>query len=125
MGILVRVWISPLALGALVLGAMLGLRAAWWQVLLVAAGCGILSLVAVVTLMRWAGRRDARRLPLWIAREVPSPAPATVIPQAAAGAPPAVENHYHGPQFHFYGAAGPEAARVIRAIPGGTGHDQR
>jgi hypothetical protein len=33
---------------------------------------------------------------------------------------PAIENHYHGPQFHFHGRDGGEAAaRIIRtALPG-------
>ena len=117
MGILVRVWISPLALGALVLGAMLGLRAAWWQVLIaviVAAVCGILAVGGAFALARWIERRDEHRWQQRYAREMPAAVAAAVMPQAAhpdiAPAPQVTVN--------FYGVRPSEVAAVIRAIPG-------
>ena len=97
------------------------------EVVIVSAACGILSLAAVVVLMRWADRRDARHRPLWIPREVPAAVTATVIPQvpqAAAGAQPAIEHHHHGPVFNFYGPDGEAAAaRVIRTALSGQAGD--
>jgi hypothetical protein len=75
----------------------------------VSAGCAVLSLAAMAVLMRWADRRDARRLPLWTAREVAAPA-VKAIPAAAA---PAIELHYH------YHAAPDAPARIV--IPGPSG----
>jgi hypothetical protein len=45
------------------------------EVAAVSAACGALAVAAVVVLMRWCDRRQARQAaahPLWIAREVPS-----------------------------------------------------
>lgn len=78
------------------------------EVAVVSAACGVLSVAAVVALMRWQDRRQAAltaRGPLLVTR----PAAA---PQVTRGtAPPAVENHYH---VHHHYAEAPEAARVIR-----------
>jgi hypothetical protein len=94
------------------------------EVAAVSAACGILAVAAVIPLMRWAERRDARRLPLWIAREAPAAVTATVIPQVPSPVQPAIEHHHHGPVFNFYGPDGEAtAARIIRqALPGG-GHE--
>jgi hypothetical protein len=93
--------------------------------------CFVLAVAASMWLERWSATRAAR----WGAArgilsraDVILPEPraatltATVIPQAAAGARPAIEHHHHGPVFNFYGPdAEAQAARVIRALPGDTG----
>ena len=109
------------------------------EVLVTSAACGALAAAAVVALMRWAERRDARHAierPLLTVREAPAcgtrvPDPLTSAgrptlpsrePQAVQGAPapaPAIENH-----FHFHGADSEQyAARVIRqALAGPDAH---
>jgi hypothetical protein len=112
----------------------------WW-IAGSAAIIAALAVAAVIPLMRWAERRDSRRLPLWTVRDAPASVTATVIPQAVpavqrpelAGSVPAIEHNY-GPVLKFYGAEGEaQAARVIRqalmgeparaytAIPGDAG----
>jgi len=91
------------------------------EVIAVSASCGILAVAAVVALMRWADRRDARHAahgPLLVTREAPA-LTATVTPQVTQGTrAPAVEQHVH---FHF-DPADREAARIIRqALPGMAG----
>lgn len=119
MGIVAGVWVSPLALGALAFGAMLGLRASWWQVLaavIVAAACGLLAVIGAFTVARRIERHDERRWQQRHAREVPAAVTATVIPQAPA--PPAIVNNY----YIRFGPADREAARIIRtALPGDAG----
>jgi len=66
---------------ALAFGAAYGL--AWVaehiiEVAIVSGACGVLSVAAVVALMRWCARRDARRAAFWAARVV------TPNPQALA-----------------------------------------
>ena len=93
------------------------------EVAAVSAACGVLSVAAVVALMRWADRREARRVamgPLMVTRAMAAPVvTARVIPQVSQGtAPPAIENHYH---VHF-DPADREAAAIIRqALPGMAG----
>lgn len=89
----------------------------WW-IAGSAAVITALAVAAVIPLMRWAERRDARRLPLWKVREVPASVTATVIPQAVTGARPAIENHFH---VHHHYADGREPVRVFTAIPGQAG----
>lgn len=77
------------------------------EVIAVSAACGVLSVAAVMALVRWGDRRDARhaaRGPLLITR---APAP----PQVTHAPPPAIEQHIH---LHF--ADGRQAARVIRQV---------
>ena len=93
------------------------------EVAITSAACGALAVAAVVALMRWADRRDARlaaRGPLLITRGAPRPAlTATVIPQVIQGTPPsAVTNNY----YIRIDPADREAARIIRtALPGMAG----
>jgi len=93
------------------------------EVIAISATCGVLAVAAVVALMRWTDRRDARHVaerPLLVTREAPaSRLTATVTPQVTQGtSAPAVEQHVH---FHF-DPADREAARIIRqAIPGLAG----
>jgi len=91
------------------------------EVAIMSASCGALAVAAVVALMRWADRRDARyaaRGPLLVTREAPAILTATVTPQVTQVTPPAIEQHVH---FHF-DPADREAARIIRTvIPGQAG----
>lgn len=88
------------------------------EVVSISAACGALSVAAVVALMRWCGRREARRdasRSLWTAR------PEAVEPRAAAALPrqqqPAVgRGDVH---IHFYGLPESEQAHVIRKALGG------
>ena len=85
------------------------------EVAIVSAACGVLSVAAVVALMKWGERRDARHAAIWpllVNREVPAPVlTATVLPQASEGtAAPAIENRYR----IRYDPADREAARIIR-----------
>jgi hypothetical protein len=90
------------------------------------AGGVVLVLVAagLIWWLRGAPKRKAEYAALYAAafeagRQAQT-VTATVIPQVTPSSQPAIHNH--GPQFHFYGAASPEAARVIRtAIPGAAG----
>jgi hypothetical protein len=79
----------------------------------VSAACAVLSIAAVAALMRWAGRRDARRLPLWTAREMPAMAP----PRIAQAPAPAIGQHVHY-EIHYH-AAPDRPARIV--IPGTAG----
>lgn len=83
------------------------------EISIVSAACGALAVAAVVALMRWGDRRDARQaagVELWHAREAPALA-ATVIPQVRrVEERPAIVNHYH---INF-DPADREAARIIR-----------
>ena len=55
------------------------------EVAIVSAACGVLSVAAVVALMKWGERRDARHAAIWpllAGREAPAPVlTATVLPQ--------------------------------------------
>ena len=76
----------------------------------VSAACAVLSLAAVAVLMRQSRRRDARRLPLWTARELP----AMPAPRIAQAPTPAIEQHVH---YHYHAA--PD---VPARITGGNDH---
>jgi hypothetical protein len=80
-----------------------------WEVLTVTAACGTLAVAAVVALMRWGDRREARHAlerPFLIMR--PAPVTATVTRQVTQGTAPAIEQHVH---YHLGG--GRETAPVI------------
>ncbi len=85
------------------------------EVAIMSAACAVLSVAAVVALMKWGERRDARHAAIWpllVNREVPAPVlTATVLPQAVEGiAAPAIENRSRV----RYDPADREAARIIR-----------
>lgn len=86
------------------------------EVAIVSGVCGVLTIAAVVAVMRWQDRRQARHAAqssLWTARKVPG-VPAPAVQQAGPVTPPAIVNHY-GPELHIYGQDGEEAAaRIIR-----------
>jgi hypothetical protein len=97
-----------------------------YEVIAVCGTCGALAVLIVVALVRWGERQDARRAQIWAARKAalaPAPVTATVVPQIRWPDQPAIENHYHGPQFHFHGSdAEAQMARAIRAVlPGQSG----
>ena len=107
---------------------LLELYGAMWlaeHIIEVAIACavsGALAVAIVIALARWADRRDARRSATWqfqYVREVPA---TPAAPQVSRGIVPAIEHHYHGPQFIINGDSGQEAAaRLIRqalAVPG-------
>lgn len=92
-----------------------------WEVLAVTAACGALAVAAVVALMRWADRRDARHAaehPFLVARDAAA-LTATVTPQVTQETTrPAIVNNY----YIRIDPASREAARIIRtAIPGQSG----
>lgn len=85
-----------------------------------AVAAGVVLVVAAAGLIWWlrgAPKRKAEYAALYAAafeaRRPVQTVTATVIPQVAQPAQPVIHNH--GPQFHIYGAASPEAARVIRS----------
>lgn len=81
------------------------------EVAVVCGASGVLAVAAVVALMKWADRRDARQAATWqllSARREALSAPSK--PQVAQGtAPAAIEYHVH----HHYYADSREPARVI------------
>jgi hypothetical protein len=85
------------------------------EVAAVSLACGVLSVAAVVALMRWQDRRQAAfaaRGPLLVTRAGAAPLPPA---RQRAALPPVVNNY-------FYVADPAMAARVIRtAIPGQAG----
>jgi hypothetical protein len=91
------------------------------EVAATSAACGVLAVVAVAALMRWADRRDARHAaarPLWSARKAPAVTSAAA-PRVTASPVPAIENHYH---IHLPDVGEQAAARIIRqALPGTAG----
>ena len=84
------------------------------EVAVVSAACGVLAVAAVVALMRWADRRDARRAAatsLWTVRAEVIDTPrqqAAVTPAARPAIAPAVVN------LNFYGLPDEQQAAVIR-----------
>lgn len=101
----------------------------WWIGGTVAV-CFALATAASMWLEAWAERRGARFAAAHgiLSRAdviLPEAAPVitTVIPQVPWPEQPAIEHHYHGPQFHFHGPdAEAQAARVIRSVlPGRAG----
>ena len=89
--------------------------------LAVAAGVVlVLAAAGSIWWLRGAPRRKAEYAALYAAafeaRRPAATVTATVIPQVPQPSQPVIHNH--GPQFHFYGAASPEAVRVTRtALP--------
>jgi len=98
------------------------------EVLATSATCGILAFAAVVVLMRIGDRRDARQAaapPLLRVRAEAIPLPARAAPQVSRGTVPAIENHYHGPQFIINGETGQDvAARLIRQALAAPEHQE-
>jgi hypothetical protein len=114
---------AVLAGGGIVAGV---LAAEWvaahaWEVLAVTAVCGALAVAAVVALLRWAQRRDARHaagMPFLTVREVPgtgtpvtgsgtrAPIPGTSAEQLALG--------FRELHIHLDGQPTAEQAEVIR-----------
>ena len=93
-----------------------------WEILIITAVCGALAVAAVIALMRWGDRREARHAiehPFLVTRGEPLPTvTATVTPQAIQGALPAIVNNY----YIRIDPGSQEAARIIRtAIPGMAG----
>ena len=92
-----------------------------------AIAAGVVLVLAVAALAWWLRGAPKRRAEYaaayaaaFEARRPAATVTATVIPQVQQPEQPAIHNH--GPQFHFYGAASPEAVRVIRqALPGQSG----
>jgi hypothetical protein len=111
MGIIVGVWMSPLAVAAAVLAVVLGSRAPWWVLLAavaVLAACAILAVAGALWLTRRIERHAARA---WAQR------PAGLRAQV----PPA-ERRPIGPVYNFnlYGPAADQAAVIRNAITGGN-----
>lgn len=78
------------------------------EVAVASVACATLAVAAIVMLVRYADRRDARPVQLWSARAVP----ATANPQVAATViSPAIEQHLH---IHYHGAAPQEAPVIMR-----------
>jgi hypothetical protein len=116
----IGIWISPVAVAAAVAAVLLGVRAPWWALAVVAA-CAVLAVAAVVRLMRAAERRGAMATAQWsVQRQLRAEAVAREVPAGLppAGAP-AIGPVYH---FNFYGPAGDTHAAIIRkAITGPAG----
>ena len=119
MFIVVGVWISPLAIGAAVFAAMIGLRAPWWGVLLVVAACAALAVAAAVRLGAWYERRGAMVTASWpqqrLRAETVTEVPAREVPAGLppAGAPaiaPAQHVHY---EIHLHQADRQQASAII------------
>jgi hypothetical protein len=124
--------LGPLAAAAgiavVVIGALEWLLARIWWLIGGTAVLAAAAIAAYIALARWTDRREARfadrrrtELAAQAAAELPHrPRPAAV---EAAPQPPAIVNHYHGPQITIYGRDGEEAAaRIIRqALPGTAG----
>ena len=108
--------------GAIVVAvaAVYGIEWALARILWILSAAVIIAVVtvaAMVPLMRWAQRRDAVRLPLWRVREAPAQLyaePVTELPRTERPAiAPAVIN------LNFYGVPADERATIIRtAIEG-------
>ena len=84
------------------------------EVAAVSLACGVLSVAAVVALMRWQDRRQAAFAasgPLLVTRAGAAPLPRA---RQRAELPPVINNY-------FYVADPAVAARVVRAIPGQAG----
>ena len=93
---LIGIWISPAALGAIAFAILLGLRAPWWAVLAVVAACAALAVAAVVALMRWS---DARAVRVWSQR--PAQLRAERVTELPGAERPALEQHVH---YHYHAA---------------------
>ena len=106
MFIMVGVWISPVALGALALGVGLGIRAAWWEVLLVVAASAALAVAAAVRIARGAERRGALATASWPVQQQLRAEPVRQVRQVQ---PPAIEQHVH---YHYHPADGQQAPAI-------------
>jgi len=90
------------------------------EVVIASAVCGALAVAAVVALLRWSDRMDARRAARWSLMTARPDAPvitATATPQVTAPPVQVIEHH------HFVHAITPDPVpAVIRAaIPGQAG----
>jgi hypothetical protein len=110
---------SIVIVAALAVAAEVIINAFWWLV----AGtitAAVVSLAVVILLTRATARREAACAAQLAARR-PAMLTATAMPQVNQGTAPAIEHHYHGPQFVINGDTGQEAAaRLIRqalAVP--------
>ncbi len=91
------------------------------EVIAVSAACGVLALAAVVALMRWADRRDARRAAQWqfrYVREVPNVA-VTNLPPGATNLTAVCDTErpalgFRDLHIHIDGVPSAEQATVIR-----------
>ncbi len=88
------------------------------EVALVSAACGILSVAAVVALMRWTARREAAFAAALAARRERPTLTATATPQATAPTVQVVEHHHY---VHAIPAPDPASAIVRAAITGTPG----
>jgi hypothetical protein len=93
------------------------------EVVTVSAACGALAVAAVVALMRWCDRRQARAAigrPYLYVREVPAVTASAERVPIADTARPAVA----APQvvFNFYGVPEADQAHVIRQALSGNPH---
>lgn len=73
------------------------------EVAIVAGTCSAVAVAAVVALLRWADRRDARNAEVWAARARP--------PLSSAGRPAITPAQLH---LHFYDRNDAEQAAIIR-----------
>jgi hypothetical protein len=122
MFVVVGVWVSPFAAGAVVLGVMLGLRADWLAVLAVVAGCAVLAAAAVLRLRAWSERRDARATASWPQQRLRAEVIARPAAQVPAPERPAIGPVYNY-NFNFHGPAEEHAAVIRNAITeGGENH---
>ena len=112
----IGVWISPVALGALALGAGLGLRAPWWAVILVTAASAVLAVAAAMRIGAWYERRGTLATASWPVQQLRA-APVPEVPRTGR---PAIGPVYN---FNFYGPAGDTHAAVIRKAITGTAGD--
>ena len=109
----IGVWISPVALGAVALAAMLGLRAPWWGVLLTVAVSAALAVAAAMRIARSTERRGALATASWPVQQQLRAEPVAQVPAVER---PAIGPVYH---FNFFAPAGDAQAAVIRqAITG-------
>ena len=92
------------------------------EVVAVSATCGILAVAAVIALMQWADRRDARRAAAWhalSAREVPAVDRSHIVTSVPSAERPALG--FRDLHIHLDGVPSAEQAAVIRqALNGRT-----
>jgi hypothetical protein len=91
------------------------------EVAAISATCGVLSIVAVVFLMRWGERRDAARRQLWTVRADALPPSQT---RHAVSDSPRSELGFRDLHIHLDGVPSAEQAAIIRqALPGASGSE--
>jgi hypothetical protein len=105
-----------LAVIAAAVAAVMVARVLLWLIV-VGAACLAVAVAVAAALWRRVNAYHPASAPPYHVEAVT----ARAIPQVAVTQAPAIENHYHGPQFHFHGRDGEEAAaRIIRtALTGG------